>query len=106
MYENNIKNFLKDFNVKRFIRIDQIRPIDLVHMYNVGKAAVMCLRVDISYLATLAFLKKCNRMFATDYNDKEHEVFEPLQTPEEFLEYFRIYFLTQMLQIMAINVAF
>jgi hypothetical protein len=89
--EHTIRDFILDFGIRKVEDLAQIQPGQLRHLYEAGKALLVC---DIGDPDTypLSFRKIGNRMIVIDNNDNIHPLPGILTTPNEFIQHTRYYF--------------
>lgn len=88
--------FAEVFGIKNKVQkiIDEITPEQLVSLYEEGTAEVFC-QVENNAAGSLEFKKENNKLFARDDADNVHEVKQPLEKPEHFIDYTRRYMESQ-----------
>ena len=82
-----IGEFTHLFGIKRVKDLDQITPEFLVELYHQGKAEVWCSFDIVRHYYPLEFFKRSHGMVASDDNEVEHTLLQPLETPQQFMDY-------------------
>jgi hypothetical protein len=85
-----IDDFVTAFNLTSVQQLPTITPLDLMELYQQGKAEVFSAIDSGLIFYPLYFRKLKNKMVARDDYDREHEVEVSLETAEQFKTYTKI----------------